>query len=90
MTIRRRFLVATVVTWCIGTLLIEALRIRSVFAGPRDAEEYVYHLDFQLFASAFLVVTRWVPLLGVVLLLELGIFALLSAIEDRRHAESTR
>jgi hypothetical protein len=88
MTRRRQVIIATLIMWCIGVVTIEGIRIRNVFEGPRDPEEYVYHLDFQLFASAFLVISRWLPLLLLVLLLEFGAFSLLSAVRRRFLARS--
>lgn len=74
---RNRILVATGALWCLSVLALETFRIWKVLSGPPQSEEYVNHLEFQLFASAFLVVTRWLPLLGGLLLLEFVGFSLL-------------
>jgi len=67
---RNRILIATGIVWCLSVLALETFRIWKVLSGPPQLEEYVNHLDFQLLASAFLVVTRWLPLLGGLLLIE--------------------
>jgi len=74
---RKRVVVVTVVAWFLSVFAFEVFRIWTVLSGPPSREEYVNHLDFQLFASAFLLVTRWLPLLGGLLFLELGILALM-------------
>jgi hypothetical protein len=56
-TTRKRVLISTVIVWCVGAVAFETIRIWTVLSGPPDLEEYVNHLDFQLLASAFLVVT---------------------------------
>ena len=69
-TLRGRVLGVTVATWCFGVAILEARRIWRVLSGPPDLEEYVNRLDFQLIASAFLVITKWLPMLCGVLILE--------------------
>jgi len=77
---KKRVLVTTALVCGVGILAFKTFRIWTVLSGPPDVEEYVNHLDFQLLASAFLVVTRWLPLLGGLLLLELGVLSLLAAV----------
>ena len=78
---RNRVLLATGVVWCLSVLAFETFRVWKVLSSPPQLEEYVNHLDFQLFASAFLVITRWLPLLGGLSLLY---FARLTRAMDRR------
>jgi len=84
----KRVVVATGLVWCLGVLAFETFRVRTALNGPPDVEEYVRHLDFQLFASAFLVATRWLPLLAVLLLLEVGVFSLLTLRNKNRVPRS--
>jgi hypothetical protein len=83
-TTRKRVLAATAGVWCLGVLAFETWRVWTVLSGPPQVEEYVNHLDFQLFASAFLIVTRWLPLLGGLLVLELAILSLWAMARSRR------
>jgi hypothetical protein len=90
MTSRRRVMTSTAIAWVAIVVMLESFRIWRVLNGPRDSEEYVYHLDFQLFASAFLVLTRWLPLLAALLAVELGLFYFLSKIQRRSDASLMR
>lgn len=67
----KRVIAVTVVLWGLSVIGLEAARIWSVLSGPPDPEYYTQGLSFQLFASAFLVATKWLPLVVVVVLLEL-------------------
>ena len=67
-----RVLVVTTVVWLVSVVIYEVWRIWAVLSGPQtDLEVYVYRLDFQLIASAFLIITRWFPILVGVLILEI-------------------
>jgi hypothetical protein len=78
----------TAIAWVAIVVMLEWFRIWRVLNGPRDSEEYVYHLDFQLFASAFVLLTRWLPLLAALLAVELGLFHFLSKKQRPSHARS--
>ena len=67
-----RVLIVTTVVWLVSVVIYEVWRIWTVLSGPQtDLEVYVYRLDFQLIASAFLIITRWFPILVGVLILEI-------------------
>jgi len=57
--------------WAALVLGFEAGRLWFALHGPPDPEYYTRSLSFQLAASAFLVATRWLPLLVVVIIVEL-------------------
>ena len=67
---RSQMFTRTILVWLLVVVISETARIALVLTGPPDSDLYVNHLDFQLVASAFLIVTRWVPTLFGVLLLE--------------------
>ena len=71
--LRRRVMVTTLLVWLAVVAIFESARVWLSVAGPPTTEEYVRHLDFQVFASVYLVATLWLPLLGLVLLLEYGV-----------------
>lgn len=80
----KRVVAVTGLVWCLGVLAFATFRVWTVLNGPPDVEEYVNHLDFQLLASAFLVATRWLPLLAILLLLEVGVLSLLTLRDKNR------
>src|SRR5262245_9230618 len=75
--LRRRVIVTTLLVWLTVVMIFESVRVLLAVAGPQTTEEYVRHLDFQVFASVYLVATLWLPLLGLVLLLEFGVLGFL-------------
>jgi hypothetical protein len=81
-------LIVTAVVWALLVFVFEAYRIFGVLSSPPHPEEYVSNLEFQLMVSLFMVATRWLPLLGGALVLELMIFLLIPS--PRRRARSRR
>ena len=84
-TLRTRVVALTLGVWCVGVAIFETVRVWTALSGPPDVEEYVNHLDFQLLASGFLVVTRWVPILVSVLIVEMVTFWLVLVVRARRR-----
>jgi hypothetical protein len=88
---RRRVMGITIALWLVVALGSEASRIWISLHSPPSPELYTNHLSFQLFASAFVLVVTWLPLLAGVLLLEAAGFAVSGRIRDaksRRARES--
>ena len=85
---RSTVLMMTAVVWVIAVFILEAFRIYSVMTGPPPPDAYGSDLEYQLVVSVLMVATRWLPVLGAVLLLELVIFLLVP--RSRRRARSRR
>jgi hypothetical protein len=68
---RKRIVTITVVVWIILVLWFEVGRMWFALNGPPGPEYYTRSLSFQLAASAFLVATRWLPVLLIVIMVEL-------------------
>ena len=83
MRIRWQVIGVTTALWCLGVVLVEGLRIHKVLTGPPDLEEYVNHIGFQLVGSLFLVVTKWLPVLCGVLLVEVAILGVAGLVRSR-------
>lgn len=66
----------TIFVWLAAILMFEGTRVWLAVSGPPATEEYIRRFDFQIFASAYLVATLWLPILGLALLLEYGVFGL--------------
>ena len=60
--------------WLLVVVIGEAVRIGVVLNGPPSPDLYANHLNFQLIASAFVILTMWLPILVGVLLFQAAIF----------------
>jgi hypothetical protein len=68
---RKRLVTITLVVWAVLVFGFEAGRIWFALNAPPSPEYYTHSLSFQLAASAYLVATRWLLLLLVVIIAEL-------------------
>jgi hypothetical protein len=83
---RRRIVLSTALVWLVAASTWEGLRIWVVLHDPPDGDLYANSLDFQLFASLFLIAAYWFPILAVVLSVEFLCFTIV----DRRRSSSAR
>ena len=80
----KRFVATTVALWGLLVLGFETTRIWSVLSVSPSPEYYTHSLSFQLFGSAFLVATKWLPLLLIVIALELLVLQIVKRFARRR------
>ena len=85
---RQRIVFITVLVWFLAAVSAEGRRIWVVLQGPPDGDLYANTLDFQLFASLYLLVVRWFPILVGVLLLELVAFVVVGWLRLRRASRN--
>ena len=85
---RQRIVFITVLVWLLAAMSAEGRRIWVVLQGPPDGDVYANTLDFQLFASLYLLVVRWFPILVGVLLLELAWFAVVNWLRSRKASRN--
>jgi len=85
---RRWIVLSTALVWLLAAATWEGLRIWVVLHGPPDGDLYANSLDFQVFASLFLVAVYWFPVLAVVLSVELLCFIFIDHLRWRRARRS--
>jgi hypothetical protein len=84
MASRSRIIVTTVIVWGVVVAVCETIRILG--ALDSGGNRYDDHLGFQLIATLFLIVTRWVVILAAALLLEILWFLIAIRLRPRRGA----
>jgi hypothetical protein len=85
---RQRIVFCTVLVWFVVALISLGLRAWVVLNGPPSGDLYANTLSFQIFASMYLLVVFWFPILGGVLILEFLGFLIVDWLRFRRASRN--
>jgi len=81
---RRWIVLGTALVWFVAAATWEGWRIWRVLHGPPDGDLYANSLDFQVFASLFLIGVYWFPILAVLVSVELLCFTAVDHLRSSR------